>query len=80
MLRADFHHHIDADPIDGKFALRHGRVQLVTQPLTWMHIVSFVTRSGGTVDVLRDSFNYMMRIVRRTRAAQRRLDHPSAAA
>lgn len=61
-------------------ALRHGRVQLVTQPLTWVHVVSFVTRSGGTADFLRDSLTYMMRILRRTRAAQRRLDHPSAAA
>ena len=61
-------------------ALRHGRVHLVTQPLTWVQVVSFVTRSGGTVDVLRDSLNYMMRILRRTRAAERRLDHPSAAA
>ena len=61
-------------------ALRHGRVQLVTQPLSWVHIARFVAGSHGTVDFLRDSLKYMMRIVRRTRAAQRRVDSPSAAA
>ena len=61
-------------------ALRHGRVQLVTQPLSWVHVARFVAGSGGTADFLRDSLNYMMRILRRTRAAQRRVDHPSAAA
>ena len=59
-------------------ALRHGRVQLVTQPLSWLHVARFVTRSGGTGDFLKDSLNYMRRIVRRTRAAQRRGDQPSA--
>jgi predicted metal-dependent phosphoesterase TrpH len=59
-------------------AIRHGRVQLVTQPLSWRHIVRFVVASGGTTDFLRDSLNYMLRILRRTRAAGRALD-PAAA-
>ena len=28
MLRGDFHHHIDADPLDGKF-VRHSAGQLI---------------------------------------------------
>jgi predicted metal-dependent phosphoesterase TrpH len=66
-----------AEPTAVIDALRHGRVQLVTQPLSWVHVASFLARSGATVDVLRDSLIYMMRILRRTRAAQWRVDHPS---
>ena len=59
-------------------ALRGGRVQLVTRPLSWLHVARFVVGSGGTSDFLRDSFRYLQRILRRTRAAQRRSDEPSA--
>ena len=72
---------IDAPPEPAAIiaALRCGRVQLVTQPLTWLHVVRFVVQSGGTFDLLRDSLSYMLRVLRRARATQRRLDQPSAA-
>jgi predicted metal-dependent phosphoesterase TrpH len=60
-------------------ALRHGRVQLVTAPLSWHHIVRFIVGSGGSLDALRGSLDYMMRILRRTRAAQRRVGQRSTA-
>jgi predicted metal-dependent phosphoesterase TrpH len=68
-----------AEPAAVIQALRHGRVQLVTRPLSWVHVVRFIVGSGGTIDVLRDSFNYLGRILRRTRAARRRFDEPPAA-
>lgn len=58
-------------------AIRRGRVQLVTQPLTWRHVVRFVVASGGTTDFLRDSLSYMVRILRRTRAAGQSFDRAS---
>jgi len=60
-------------------ALRQGRVQLVTQPLSWRHVMRFIVGSGGTRDAVRDSLKYLMRIVRRTRAAQRHLERSAAA-
>jgi predicted metal-dependent phosphoesterase TrpH len=59
-------------------ALRHGRTQLVTRPLSWVHVVQFIVASGGSIDVLKDSLNYLVRILRRTRAAQHQFDQPSA--
>ncbi len=50
-------------------ALRRGRVQLVTQPLSWLHVLRFILTAGATVDTLRDSLRYMRRIVRRTRGS-----------
>lgn len=60
-------------------ALRHGRVRLVTRPLSWRHVVRFVVGSGGSADFLRDSLSYMVRILRRTRAAARPFGPASAA-
>jgi predicted metal-dependent phosphoesterase TrpH len=73
---------IDAPPEPGALieALRHRRVQLVTRPLSWRHVVRFVVGSGGTRDFLRDSLSYMMRVLRRTRAAPQRFDQPSTVA
>jgi predicted metal-dependent phosphoesterase TrpH len=50
-------------------ALRRGRVRLVTQPLSWKHVLHFIVASGGTGDVLWDGWRYMVRILRRTRGA-----------
>jgi predicted metal-dependent phosphoesterase TrpH len=50
-------------------ALRRGRVQLVTQPLSWSQVLRFIVAAGGTVDALRDSLRYMVRILRRTRGS-----------
>ncbi len=70
---------IDAPPEPAAVieALRHGRARVVTRPLSWMHVVRFIVKSGGTLDVLKDSLQYMVRILRRTRRAHRRLDQPS---
>jgi predicted metal-dependent phosphoesterase TrpH len=57
-------------------AIRHGRVQLVTRPLTWRHIVRFVVESKSTVNVLRDSMRYMLKVLRRTRRAAQQ-PHPA---
>jgi len=50
-------------------ALRCGRLQLVTRPLSWLHILRFITASGGTVDALQDGWRYLLRVLRRTRAS-----------
>jgi predicted metal-dependent phosphoesterase TrpH len=50
-------------------AIRHGRVQLVTRPLSWRHIVRFVVGSKSTALVLRDSMRYMLKVLRRTRGS-----------
>jgi predicted metal-dependent phosphoesterase TrpH len=49
-------------------AIRHGRVQLVTEPLSWVQVVRFIAAAHATRDVLRDSLRYMVRILGRTRA------------
>jgi predicted metal-dependent phosphoesterase TrpH len=67
-----------AEPAAVIRALRYGRMQLVTRPLSWVHVVRFIVGSGGTLDVLRDSFSYLGRILRRTRAARRRFDERPA--
>jgi predicted metal-dependent phosphoesterase TrpH len=49
-------------------AIRCGRVQLVTQPLSWVEIVRFFVESKTTLSTVRSSLEYMVRILRRTRA------------
>ncbi len=60
---------IDAPPEPAAVleAIRHGRVQLVTRPLSWVHLVRFITGSHSTLTTLRDGLHYMVRILRRTR-------------
>lgn len=60
---------IDADPEPAAVveAIRHGRVRLVTRPLSWVDVARFVVRSHSTKRVLRDGMEYMLRILRRTR-------------
>src|SRR5258706_466015 len=48
-------------------AIRHGRVQLVTGPLRCTDIVRFIVRSHSTVGFVRDSLEYMLHVLRRTR-------------
>jgi predicted metal-dependent phosphoesterase TrpH len=49
-------------------AIRRGRVQLVTQPLSWMHLVRFLVGTRSTGATLREGVKYMVRILQRTRA------------
>jgi predicted metal-dependent phosphoesterase TrpH len=53
-------------------AIHHGRVRLVTRPLTWRHVARFIVQSHSTRQTLRDSLQYMWKILRRTRAASAR--------
>ena len=59
-------------------AIRHGRVQLVTRPLSWMQLARFIVVSRSTASTLRDGLAYMASILRRTRVV-RRPDRASAA-
>jgi predicted metal-dependent phosphoesterase TrpH len=63
---------IDAppEPVAVLDAIRHGRVQLVTQPLSWTRIVRFFAEQHATVSTLKDSLRYMTRILRRTRVSE----------
>jgi PHP domain-containing protein len=62
---------IDAPPDCGAIieAVRHGRVRLVTQPLSWVDVVRFVVRSHSTSGLLRDGLEYMVKVLRRTKRA-----------
>jgi len=48
-------------------AVRRGRVRLVTQPLSWVHLMRFILESHSTVRTLRDSLLYMFQVLQRTR-------------
>ena len=54
-------------------AIRHGRVRLVTRPLTWRHVMRFLYESQSGVSLFRDAAQYMAKVVRRTRRAERRI-------
>jgi predicted metal-dependent phosphoesterase TrpH len=60
---------IDAPPEPAAVieAIRQGRVQLVTRPLSWVHLARFVVQSRSTVKTLKDGLEYMVRVLRRTR-------------
>ncbi|MFI5396196.1 MAG: PHP domain-containing protein [Candidatus Binatia bacterium] len=62
---------IDARPESAAVleAVRRGRVQLVTQPLSWVNLVRFVVESRS-FDLFGDSLQYMVRVLRRTRRRQ----------
>lgn len=64
---------IDAPPEPAAVidAIRRGRVQLVTQPLSWVHLVRFIVESRSTLQTVRDSLDYMVRVLRRTRTGPR---------
>jgi predicted metal-dependent phosphoesterase TrpH len=61
---------IDAPPEPAAViqAIRHGRVQLVTRPMSWVHLTRFIVESHSTASILRDSLHYMVQMLRRTRA------------
>jgi len=48
-------------------AVRHGRVRLVTRPLSWIDLARFVVESHSTKSILRDSLGYMMQVLQRTK-------------
>jgi predicted metal-dependent phosphoesterase TrpH len=48
-------------------AIRCGRVQLVTRPLSWVELVRFVANSEPMVHGLRQGLLYMLQVLRRTR-------------
>lgn len=50
-------------------AIRCGRVQLVTQPLSWVHLMRFLVGSRSTGATLREGLKYMWQIQRRARAS-----------
>ncbi len=52
-------------------AIRHGRTQLATRPLSWTQLMHFIVDSGATMMTLRDGLTYMLQIVRRTRRRRR---------
>jgi predicted metal-dependent phosphoesterase TrpH len=57
-------------------AVRRGRVQLVTQPLSWVDMVRFVVASQSTVGLFSDSLRYMVRVLQRTRGQRRVPPYP----
>lgn len=65
---------IDAEPEPAAIveAIRHGRVRVVTQPLSWVDAVHFMARSRSTRLLMRDGIRYLGRVVRRTRSAAQR--------
>lgn len=69
---------IDAppDPVAVLDAIRHERVQLVTQPLSWSRIVRFFAEQHASVVSLLESLQYMARILRRTRVARPPIEAP----
>jgi predicted metal-dependent phosphoesterase TrpH len=51
-------------------AIRCGRVQLTTRPMSWVRLMRFIVDSHSTASILRDSLQYMVRMLRRTRGAR----------
>jgi predicted metal-dependent phosphoesterase TrpH len=62
---------VDAAPEPGAVveAVRRRRVQVVTQALSWAEFVRFIVMSETPQTVLREGLQYMVRILRRTRAS-----------
>ena len=63
---------IDARPEIGAIleAIRGGRVELVTEPLSWIQLIRFIVESESVLGFTRDSLRYMVRVLRRTRATR----------
>jgi len=57
-------------------AIRRGRVQLVTRPLSWVQLLRFLTESHSTVPTLRGALRYMLRVQRRTQSGAARQPTP----
>jgi predicted metal-dependent phosphoesterase TrpH len=57
-------------------AIRRGRVELVTRPLSWVHATRFVVGSHATARALAEGFRYMLRVLRRTRRQGRSAPYP----
>ncbi len=51
-------------------AIRHGRVQVSSRPLSWHQVVRFIHGAHATTGTVRDGLQYMRKILRRTRAAE----------
>lgn len=49
-------------------AIRHGRVQLQTRPLSWLQLARFIVEGQATVQTFVDGLQYLVRVLRRTRA------------
>ena len=60
-------------------AIRGGRVQLVTRPLSWVQLVRFIVGSHSTVYTLRGSLCYMLQVLRRTRPQGQTAAYPAMA-
>ncbi len=60
-------------------AIRQGRVQVSTRPLSWHHVVRFIHGSHSTAGTVRDGLQYMRKVLRRTRGAERVLATRAAA-
>jgi len=66
---------IDA-PADGPSvieAIRHGRVEVATQPLRWIDVARFIQKGQSTAETCREVTKYMRKILRRTLGAERAL-------
>ncbi len=50
-------------------AIRCGRVQLVTRPLSWVQVANFIIDSHSGVMAFRDALQYLFKVLRRSRAA-----------
>lgn len=69
-----------AEPAAIVQAIRQHRVQLVTQPLSFVRLLQFIVASGATRLTLRDGLRYMLRVLQRTQAAAPpALEHHDAA-
>jgi predicted metal-dependent phosphoesterase TrpH len=58
-------------------AIRGGRVQLVTRPLSWVQLVRFVAEAQPTVHGLREGLLYMLQVLRRTRSQNQGAAYPA---
>jgi predicted metal-dependent phosphoesterase TrpH len=54
-------------------AVRRGRVQVVTRPLSWVHLARFIVESRSAVHTFAGGLQYMMRVLRRTRTNSNQL-------
>lgn len=60
-------------------AIRCGRVQLITRPLSWLQLARFIIEGQATVSTFLDGMRYMLEVLRRTRRAESRIQQRPAA-
>jgi predicted metal-dependent phosphoesterase TrpH len=65
-----------AEPAAVIDAIRDGRVQVVTRPLSWVHLVRFIVQSRSTAATLGDGVQYMFKVLRRTQRSAATLAAP----